>query len=43
MVIGGRIMDHPVVIRAVTTRWIQFTGFPNRAAVEFALRSPLAG
>jgi hypothetical protein len=43
MVIGGRIMDHPVVIRAVTTRWVQFTGFPNRAAVEFALRSLLAG
>jgi hypothetical protein len=43
MVIGGRIMDHPVVIRAVTTRWVEFTGFPNRAAVEFALRSLLAG
>lgn len=43
MVIGGQILDHPVVISAVTTRWVQFTGFPNRAAVEFALRSLLAG
>jgi hypothetical protein len=42
-VIGGRIVDHPVVISAVRTRWVQFTGFPNRAAVEFALRSLLAG
>jgi hypothetical protein len=43
MVIGGRIMDHPVVIRAVTTRWVRFTGFPNRAAAEFALQTLLAG
>lgn len=42
-VIGGQIVDHPVVIRAVTTRWIRFTGFPNRAAAEFALRRLLAG
>ncbi len=42
-VIGGQIEDHPVVIRAVTTRWIRFTGFPNRAAAEFALRRLLAG
>jgi hypothetical protein len=42
-VIGGQIVDHPVVIRAVTTRWVGFTGFPNRAAAEFALRSLLAG
>jgi hypothetical protein len=42
-VIGGQIMDHPVVIRAVTTRWVGFTGFSNRAAAEFALRSLLAG
>jgi hypothetical protein len=39
MVIGGSIVDHPVVISAVTTRWVQFTGFPNRAAAEVALRS----
>jgi hypothetical protein len=43
MVIGGHIMSHPVVIRAVTTRWVQFVGFPNQAAAEFALRSLLAG
>ena len=43
IVIGGRILAHPVVIRSVTTRWVQFTGFPNRAAAEFALRSLLAG
>ena len=42
-VIGGLIVDHPVVIRAVTTRWVGFTGFPNRVAAEFALRSLLAG
>jgi len=42
-VIGGQILDHPVVISAVTTRWVGFTGFPNRAAVESALRSLLAG
>ena len=42
-VIGGQIMDHPVVIRAVTTRWVGCVGFPNRAAVEFALRTLLAG
>jgi hypothetical protein len=42
-VIGGSIVDHPVVIRAVTTRWIRFTGFRNRAAAEFALRRLLAG
>jgi hypothetical protein len=42
-VIGGQIVDHPVVIRAVTTRWVGFTGFPNRAAVEYALRSLLTG
>jgi hypothetical protein len=42
-VIGGQIVDHPVVIRAVTTRWVGFTGFSNRAAVEYALRSLLAG
>ena len=43
MVIGGRVMSHPTVIRAVTTRWVGFVGFPNRAAAEFALRSLLAG
>lgn len=43
IVIGGRILAHPVVIRAVTTRWVQITGFPNRAAAEFALRSLLVG
>ena len=42
-VIDGQILDHPVVIRAVTTRWVRFTGFPNRAAAEFALRRLLAG
>ena len=42
-VIGGQIVDHPVVIRAVTTRWVRITGFPNRAAAEYALRSMLAG
>ena len=42
-IIGGQIVDHPVVIRAVTTRWVGFTGFPNRAAAEIALRSLLAG
>lgn len=41
--IGGRIVDHPVVISAVTTRWVGLVGFPNRAAVEFALRTLLAG
>lgn len=41
-VIGGQIVDHPVVIRAVTTRWVGFTGFPTRAAAEYALRSLLA-
>ena len=43
IVIGGRILAHPVVIRAVTTRWVRITGFPNRAAAEYALRSMLAG
>lgn len=42
-VIGGRIVDHPVVISAVMTRWVGLVGFPNRAAVEFALRSLLSG
>ena len=39
MIIGGHILAHPVVIGAVTTRWVEFTGFQNRAAAEFALRS----
>jgi hypothetical protein len=43
IVIGGRVLAHPVVIRAVTTRWVRITGFPNRAAAEYALRSLLAG
>ena len=43
IVIGGRILAHPVVIMAVTTRWVRVTGFPNRAAAEYALRSMLAG
>jgi hypothetical protein len=42
-VIGGRIMAPPLVIRAGTTRWVRFTGFPNRAAAEFALQTLLAG
>ena len=42
-IIGGQIVDHPTVIRAVTTRWVGFVGFPNRAAAEFALRRLLAG
>jgi hypothetical protein len=42
-IIGGQVVDHPVVIRAVTNRWVGFTGFPNGAAAESALRSLLAG
>jgi len=41
-IVGGSILDHPTVISAVTTRWVKFTGFPNRAAAEFALRRLLA-
>jgi hypothetical protein len=43
IIIGGQILAHPVVIRAVTTGWVQITGFPGRAEAEFALRSLLAG
>ena len=42
IVIGGRILAHPVVIRAVTTGWARIT-FPTRAEAEFALLSLLAG